>query len=471
MKQFLDKDFLLNTEAARKLYHEAAEKQPIIDYHCHLNPREIYEDIRYENITRVWLGGDHYKWRLMRSAGVPEKYITGDSSDWEKFEKHAEVLGKAIGNPLHHWSHLELRRFFGYEGILNKQTAKEVWELANAKLQSEGYTSRGLIMMSNVDTICTTDDPVDTLEWHEKLAADKSFPVTVLPAWRPDKAMNLEKETYLDYLKQLETASGIKITSFADLKKALHLRLDFFAAHGCSLSDHALNYVMYAPASEEETEKIFAARLKGVLPSAQEEAVFKFAFMTAMAGEYTRRGWVMQLHYGCRRDNNLGMFRAMGPDTGFDCVDNYAPSAQTAAFLGMLEDAGSLPKTILYSLNTNDNAAIDTILGCFQNDTAVGRIQHGSAWWFNDHFDGMSDQLKSLASLGYLAGFVGMLTDSRSFISYPRHELYRRVLCNYIGEMVERGEYFSSEENLKEIIENVCIRNTNAFFGFGVENI
>ena len=263
MKQFLDKDFLLNTEAAKILYHEAAEKQPIIDYHCHLNPREIFEDIRYDNITRVWLGGDHYKWRLMRSAGVPEKYITGDSSDWEKFEKYAEVLGKAIGNPLHHWSHLELRRFFGYEGILNKQTAKEVWELANAKLQSEGYTSRGLIMMSNVKTICTTDDPVDTLEWHEKLATDKSFPVTVLPAWRPDKAMNLEKPTFTDYLAQLETTAGMKIASFADLKKALSNRLDFFAAHGCKLSDHALNYVMYAPADDAEIEKIFKARLEG----------------------------------------------------------------------------------------------------------------------------------------------------------------------------------------------------------------
>ena len=466
MKQFLDKDFLLNTEAARILYHEAAEKQPIIDYHCHLNPREIYEDIRYENITRVWLGGDHYKWRLMRSAGVPEKYITGDSSDWEKFEKYAEVLGKAIGNPLHHWSHLELRRFFGYEGILNKQTAKEVWELANAKLQSEGYTSRGLIMMSNVDTICTTDDPVDTLEWHEKLAADKTFPVTVLPAWRPDKAMNLEKPTFLEYLAQLETAAGMKIASFADLKAALSRRLDFFAAHGSKLSDHALNYVMYAPASEEEIEAIFAARLNGTLPDAEAEAKFKTAFMTAMAGEYTRRGWVMQLHYGCRRDNNLGMFRAMGPDTGFDCVDNYAPSAQTAAFLGALEDAGSLPKTILYSLNTNDNAAIDTILGCFQNDTAVGRIQHGSAWWFNDHFDGMSDQLKSLASLGYLAGFVGMLTDSRSFLSYPRHEYFRRILCRIFGDWVEEGFYPEDFDTLKEIVADISYNNAKRYFAF-----
>ncbi|MBO7662166.1 MAG: glucuronate isomerase [Clostridia bacterium] len=471
MKPFLDKDFLLNTEAARILYHEAAEKCPIIDYHCHLSPREIYEDIRYENITQVWLGGDHYKWRLMRSAGVPEKYITGDATDREKFQKYAEVLGKAIGNPLHHWSHLELRRFFGYEGILNRDTAEEVWQLANAKLQSEGYTSRGLILMSNVDTICTTDDPVDSLEWHEKLAADASFPVTVLPAWRPDKAMNLEKETYPEYLAALEKAAGMEIRSFEGLIAALKNRLDFFQAHGCKLSDHALNYVMYAPAADGEVEGIFEKRLNGALPSAEEEAKFKYAFMTAMAAEYNRRGWVMQLHYGCRRDNNPVMFRAMGPDTGFDCVDNFAPSAQTAAFLGALEDGGSLPRTILYSLNTNDNAAIDTILGCFQNDTAVGRIQHGSAWWFNDHFDGMSDQLKSLASLGYLAGFVGMLTDSRSFLSYPRHEYFRRILCRIFGEWVEEGFYPEDMETLKEIVRDISYYNADRYFQFTKKKI
>ena len=466
MRPFLDENFLLNTEAARKLYHEAAEGMPIIDYHCHLSPREIYEDIRYENITQVWLGGDHYKWRLMRSAGVPEKYITGDASDREKFEKYAEVLGKAVGNPLYHWSHLELRRYFGYDGILNRNTAGEVWELANAKLRSEGYSARGLIRMSNVETVCTTDDPADTLEWHEKLAADSSFPVAVLPAWRPDAAMYIEKPAYPAYLARLEAAAGMKIDSFASLVEALRGRLDFFAAHGCRLSDHGMGYVMYAPAAEEEIETIFRNRLAGSLPGAEEEAKFKYAFMSAMAAEYRKRDWAMQLHYGVRRDNNPVMFRAVGPDTGFDCAVDYTPAAQTAAFLGALEDAGNLPKTILYSLNPADNAVIGTIIGCFQNETAVGRIQHGSAWWFNDHFDGMCAQMKSLAALGYLAGFVGMLTDSRSFLSYPRHEYFRRILCRIFGEWVEEGFYPEDYDTLKEIVADISYRNAKEYFGF-----
>ncbi len=466
MKAFMDQNFLLNTETARVLYHEAAKDCPIIDYHCHLSPKEIWEDIRYENITQVWLGGDHYKWRLMRSAGIPEKYITGDATDHEKFLKFAEVLSKAIGNPIYHWSHLELRRFFGYEGVLNPQTAEEVWQLTEKKLQSEGFSSRGLIMMSNVDTICTTDDPIDSLEYHERLAADKTFPVTVLPAWRPDKAMNLEKETWPYYLELLSAASGIKIDSFAALKQALHNRLDFFAAHQCSLSDHALNYVMYAPASDEQVEAIFAARLKGQMPSAEDEAAFKFAFMNAMADEYHARGWVMQLHYGCRRDNNPPMFRALGPDTGYDCVDNSAPSTQTAAFLGYLEDHSRLPRTILYSLNTNDNSAIDTILGCFQNDEAISKIQHGSAWWFNDHFQGMTEHLVSLGNLGYLAGFVGMLTDSRSFLSYPRHEYFRRILCRLFGQWVEEGFYPEDLDTLKGIVKDICYYNAKRYFSF-----
>ena len=466
MKSFMGNDFLLNTETAVELF-AAAKECPIIDYHCHISPKEIYEDLRYDNITQVWLGGDHYKWRLMRCAGVEEKYITGDADDHAKFLAWARVLGKAIGNPLYHWSHLELRRFFGYEGILNEHTAEEVWTLVNEKLKKPEYSVRGLIRMSNVETICTTDDPVDTLEWHEKIAADPTFETKVLPAWRPDKAMNIEKPTFNDYIAALGKAAGISISSFADLKKALKIRLDYFAARGCKLSDHALNYVMCEPANDDEIERIFAARLNGKLPTEKEQSAYKTAFMKFVAGEYTRRNWVMQLHYGCRRDNNLTMFEKMGPDTGFDTIDNYTPAGETSAFLGMLEKSGSLPKTVLYSLNPNDNEAIDTLCGCFQNSEATCKIQHGSAWWFNDHFKGMTDQLTSFANLGYLAGFVGMLTDSRSFLSYPRHEYFRRILCRLLGEWVEDGRFPADMETLKEIVRAISCENARNYFKFG----
>ncbi|MBR1685410.1 MAG: glucuronate isomerase [Clostridia bacterium] len=466
MNAFMDQDFLLSTQTAKILFHKYAEECPIIDYHCHLSPKEIWEDIHFENITQVWLGGDHYKWRLMRCAGVDEKYITGDASDHEKFLKWAEVLGKAIGNPLYHWSHLELQRFFDWHGALSAKTAEECWESVNQKFQDPAFSARGLIRRSNVDVICTTDDPIDSLEYHEKLAADTSFATTVLPAWRPDKAMNIEKPTWGEYILQLAEVSGMAIRSFADLKKALHVRMDFFAAHGCTLSDHGLNYVAYAPASDETVESIFAKRLGGGKPDAQEQAIFRYACMTFLAAEYTQRKWTMQLHYGCRRDNNLTMFSKLGPDTGYDCIDTHTPSDETAAFLGAIERANALPKTILYSLNPADNQAIDTICGCFQNSEAVSKIQHGSAWWFNDHFQGMTDQLTSLANLGYLAGFVGMLTDSRSFLSYPRHEYFRRILCRLLGEWVEDGRYPDDEELLGEIVRGISYDNAKAYFGF-----
>ena len=466
MQAFMDKDFLLNTPTARTLYHDVAAKCPIIDYHCHISPKEIWEDLRYENITQVWLGGDHYKWRLMRCAGVEEKYITGDASDYEKFCKWAEVLGKAIGNPLYHWSHLELRNFFGYQGALSAKTADEVWNLCNEKLRSAGYSVRGLIAMSNVDTICTTDDPIDTLEWHQKLAADMAFRTAVLPAWRPDKAMNLEKPEYLDYLGKLEAAAGMKIDSFAALKEALSRRMAYFAQNNCCLSDHALNYVMYAPATDAEVEAVFSKRLAGGEISVQEQAVFKTAFMLFVARKYREMNWTMQLHYGCRRDNNPPQYRALGPDTGYDCIDNYTPAAQASAFLGALENENCLPQTILYSLNPNDNQAIDSICGCFQSAEAVCKVQHGSAWWFNDHFQGMTEHLTSLANLGYLAGFVGMLTDSRSFLSYPRHEYFRRILCRLLGQWVEEGMFPNDMELLAEIVRGVSYENAKKYFHF-----
>lgn len=466
MKAFMDKDFLLETETAQKLYHEYAAKMPILDYHCHINPQEIAEDRKFENITQVWLGGDHYKWRQMRSNGVEEKYITGDASDCEKFQKWAETLERAIGNPLYHWSHLELQRYFGYYGALNGETAEEVWNLCNAKLQEDGMSARNLIRQSNVTLVCTTDDPVDSLEWHEKIAADESFEVRVLPAWRPDKAMNLEKTDYLEYLKKLEVVSGVKIDSFASLIEALRIRMDYFAEHGCSVSDHGLEYVMYAPASEEEIEAIFAKRLRGEAVSRADELQFKTAYMVALGREYHKKNWVMQLHYGVKRDNNGMIFGKLGPDAGIDCINNYAPSSEMADYLNALAITDELPKTILYSLNPTDNAAIGTIIGCFQSEEARGKIQQGSAWWFNDNKQGMIEQMTSLANLGLLGNFIGMLTDSRSFLSYTRHEYFRRIMCNLIGGWVENGEYPADEKVLGRMVQDISYNNAVRYFGF-----
>lgn len=462
----MDKDFLLETEMAQKLYHEYAAKMPILDYHCHINPQEIAEDRKFENITQVWLGGDHYKWRQMRSNGVEEKYITGDASDREKFQKWAETLEKAIGNPLYHWSHLELQRYFGYYGALNGETAEEVWNLCNAKLQEDGMSARNLIRQSNVTLVCTTDDPVDSLEWHEKIAADESFEVQVLPAWRPDKAMNLEKPDYLDYLKKLEEVSEVKIDSFAALIQALKVRMDYFAARGCSVSDHGLEYVMYAPASAEEIEAIFAKRLRGEAVSRADELQFKTAYMVALGREYHKKNWVMQLHYGVKRDNNGMIFGKLGPDAGIDCINNYAPSSEMADYLNALAITDELPKTILYSLNPTDNAAIGTIIGCFQSEEARGKIQQGSAWWFNDNKQGMIEQMTSLANLGLLGNFIGMLTDSRSFLSYTRHEYFRRIMCNLIGGWVENGEYPADEKVLGRMVQDISYNNAVRYFGF-----
>ncbi len=469
MKAFMDKDFLLETPTAQRLFHEYAEVTPVLDYHCHINPREIAEDRKFENITQVWLGGDHYKWRQMRSNGVDEKFITGDASDRDKFQKWAETLEKAIGNPLYHWSHLELQRYFGYHGALNGRTAQEVWDLCNKKLAQDDMTVRQLIIKSGVKLICTTDDPVDSLEWHEKIAADDSFKVQVLPAWRPDKAMNLEKPEYLDYIKQLSEVSGVNIDSFESLKEALKVRIDYFAQRGCSVSDHALEYVMYEPASDAEIEEIFKKRLGGGTIDRQEELKFKTAFMLFVGGIYSEKNWVMQLHYGCKRDNNERIYKALGPDTGVDCINNYAPSAQTADFLNAMVKNDKLPKTILYSLNPNDNEAIGTILGCFQGSEAIGKIQQGSAWWFNDHKVGMINQMTSLANLGLLGNFVGMLTDSRSFLSYTRHEYFRRIMCNLIGGWVENGEYPDDAVSLEALVKDISYRNAIRYFGFKLD--
>ncbi len=469
MKQFMDENFLLSTKTAEKLYHEYASQVPVLDYHCHINPQEIAEDRQFENITQVWLGGDHYKWRFMRSCGVEEYYITGAAPDKEKFLKWAECLGKAIGNPLFHWSHLELQRYFDYHGVLNKKTAEEVWEICNKKLAEPSMSARNIIKKSNVTLICTTDDPIDSLEWHKKIAEDTTFDVQVLPAWRPDKAMNIEKPAFIEYLASLSEVSGIKIATFTDLCKALSIRMDFFASMGCNVSDHGLEYVMYSPSSAEEVEAIFAKRLSSAAITREEELKFKTAFMIFVGKEYAKRDWVMQLHYGCKRDNNTAQFDKLGPDTGYDCINNYAPSSEIADYLNALVTADALPKTIIYSLNPNDNQAIGTILGCFQDSTAVAKIQQGSAWWFNDHKTGMQDQMISLANLGNLSGFVGMLTDSRSFLSYTRHEYFRRILCNLLGTWVENGEFPEDYEILGEITKNISYNNAVRYFGFHLE--
>lgn len=469
MKKFMDKDFLLETDTAKELFHNYAEVVPVLDYHCHINPQEIYEDRKFDNIAQVWLGGDHYKWRQMRSNGIDEYYITGDVSDWEKFEKYAQTLDKAIGNPLYHWSHLELQRFFDYDGVLNSKTAKEVWDLCNEKLSHDDMSVRNLIKKANVTLICTTDDPIDDLKWHKLIKEDDSFDVQVLPAWRPDKAVNINKPDFMEYVGKLADAAQMEINTFEDLKKALANRMDFFAENGCSVADHGLDYVMYVPASDDEIEAIFAKKKNGEELTNEEVVKFKTAIMLFLAKENKNHNWVMQLHYGCKRDNNTVMFDKLGPDTGYDCISNEAPGSQLADFLNAVNMDGGLPKTIIYSLNPGDDELIGTILGCFQNSDAIGKIQQGSAWWFNDNKTGMQKQMTSLANLGLLGNFVGMLTDSRSFLSYPRHEYFRRIMCNLIGGWVENGEFPYDMDLLAPIVKGISYNNAIDYFNFDLE--
>lgn len=465
MKEFMDSDFLLTSETARHLYHDYAEKMPIIDYHCHLSPKEIYEDVRYENITQLWLNGDHYKWRQMRSNGIAERYITGDASDKEKFIEWAKTLEMAIGNPLYHWSHLELQRYFDYYGYLSEDTAEEVWEHTLKVLESPDMSARNLIRKSNVKVVCTTDDPVDSLEWHKKIKED-GFEVKVLPAFRPDKAMGIEKKDYLKYLEKLSKASGCQIDSFKDLITALNNRMDFFEKMGCCVSDHGLEYIMYYSYEENQVEEIFRKVKLCKLITREEELTFKTAFMVEMGKSYHKRNWVMQLHYGVQRDLNSRIFDYYGPDAGIDAINTYSSSVELGQFLNALSKTDELPKTILYSLNPAGNAAIGTVMGCFQKEGARGYLQHGSAWWFNDNKSGMIEQMTSLANLGLLGNFIGMLTDSRSFLSYTRHEYFRRILCELVGNWVENGEYPNDEKQLKKIIEGIAYNNCEKYFGF-----
>ncbi|MBQ2609701.1 MAG: glucuronate isomerase, partial [Butyrivibrio sp.] len=384
MKKFMDKDFLLQSETAKTLYHDYAAKVPVLDYHCHINPREIAEDKHFDNITQVWLGGDHYKWRLMRSFGIEEKYITGDASDKEKFLAFAKCLGKAVGHPIFHWAHLELKKYFGYDGVLNESTAEEVYDICNKVLQAPDMGARKLIKMSDVTLICTTDDPVDTLEWHDMIKNDETFDVKVLPAWRPDKAKNIIKPEFASYINQLSEVSGVKIDSFKALKEALKVRHDYFEQKGCNVADFALEYVMYKPVSDEKIEEIFAKKMNGGEVTYEEYLQYQTAFMLFEGEECAKRDWVIQLHFGCKRDNNTAMFNKIGPDTGFDAIDAYYPMGELADFLDALNSKDALPKTIIYSLNPNDLMIINTMLNCFNQAPTVAKIQQGSAWWFND---------------------------------------------------------------------------------------
>lgn len=462
----MDEDFLLTNEVSKKLYHSYAEKMPIIDYHCHISPKEIYEDKAFANLTELWLSGDHYKWRQMRANGVEEAYITGDAPDYDKFVKWAETLDKAIGNPLYHWSHLELKKYFGYEGSLTGQNAKEVWDFCNEKMKEDGYTARKLIEKSHVTHICTTDDPTDSLEYHKKITEDKSFETRVLPTFRPDLAGEVEKDSYPCYIAQLENVSGVTITSFQDVKTALHKRMEYFASMGCKVADHGLNHIAYVPMEEYRIEDIFKKALKRQSITDVEADALRFNLLMFCAAEYKKLNWVMQLHYGCKRDNNTRQLKLLGINTGFDCINSETSSRELANMLDALDNSDNLPKTILYSLNPNDNAYIGTIIGCFMGEGIKGKIQHGCAWWFNDNKTGITEQIISLANLGLLGNFVGMLTDSRSFLSYVRHEYFRRILCELIGGWVENGEYPADEELLRETIENICYNNAMNYFEF-----
>ena len=464
MQDFLNENFLLSTETAKKLYHTYAESLPIIDYHCHVSPREIYEDKRFSDMTEIWLGGDHYKWRLMRSNGVDEYYITGNAPAYEKFLKFAEALPKAIGNPMYHWCHLELKRYFGYDGILNAETAPAVWELCNKKLAEPSMSARGIIKQSGVKFIGTTDDPIDNLEYHKLIAEDKTFDTIVAPSFRPDKALNIDKAGWLDYIGKLSEVSGVEITDLCSLKAALSKRIDYFAAHGCRASDHGLDHMVYAVRSEDEINDVIRRGLAGETVSAFEAGTLKTELLVHCAKEYVRVGFAMQLHYNCLRNPNSAMFAKIGPDTGFDCIGPDNGSRRLAQLLDHLYREESLPRTIIYSLDASDNAFIDTIIGAFQGTEVPGKLQHGSAWWFNDNKQGMRDQLISLANLSLLGNFVGMLTDSRSFLSYTRHEYFRRILCALIGEWVENGEYPNDDKALGEIVGGICYENAKRYF-------
>lgn len=465
MKPFMDQDFLLTTETAKKLYHEVAEKMPIIDYHCHISPQDIAEDRKFDNISQVWLGGDHYKWRLMRANGVTEDTVTGPADGREKFRAFAEVMPKLIGNPMYHWSHLELQRAFGIMEPLTPDNADEIYDRCNEQLKN--YSARQLMEKFDVKAICTTDDPIDDLHWHDQMAADETFKIKVLPAYRPDKAVNVDKAGFAAYIEQLAKVVGRELICADDVAKALVERIDYFAAHGCLCADHGLDYSMYEEPCKEAADEAFRIAMAGGQPAQAQADAYKTMMLIACAKRYAQLDWVMQIHYGCLRNNNKPMFAKLGPDTGYDAINSQSGTENLAALLNSFVENDGLPKMILYSLNPNDNPAIVSIMGCFQGGGVAGKMQHGSAWWFNDNLEGMEKQMRDLAANGVFGRFVGMLTDSRSFLSYTRHEYFRRILCEMIGKWVESGQYPNDEKQLTKLVADISYNNTNEFFRFG----
>ena len=459
MKTFINEDFLLNTEASRRLYHEHAKGMPIFDYHCHLDPAEIYGNKRFSDIGEAWLAGDHYKWRVMRANAIPEKYITGDAGYREKFDRFASIMPGLIGNPIYHWSHLELKRFFGIDDLLSSDTAASIWDRANAKLQNPEGSARQLIVQSNVRALCTTDDPADDLKYHRLLAEDDTFSVKVLPTFRPEKALNITDPGFPAYMEKLGNAAGIRISSIDDVHKALSERMEYFAAHGCRLSDHSFGSPDFTVWDEDAAAKAVTKALAGEIPTEHEASAYQSQMMDWLGGLYAEKDFTMQLHIGAIRNVNTKYYRTLGPDIGCDSIGDTVSAASLAALLDRMAVKDRLPKTILYTLNAADNDKLAAAAGCFQDSSTTGKIQFGAAWWFNDHIDGMTAQLRSLASIGVLSRFVGMLTDSRSFLSYPRHEYFRRILCRIIGEWIDRGMAPEDYDGIGKIIEDICFNN------------
>ncbi len=475
MKAFMDKDFLLENETARHLFHDYAEKLPLIDYHCHISPKEIYENRRFNNLVEVWLGGrnpdgtyfgDHYKWRLMRMNGVPEEYVSGNKPPYERFLKFVEALELSIGNPMVHWCNLELQTFFGFNKPLTMETARECWDFCNDKLKNDpSCTVRGIVEKTNVYYIGTTDDPIDTLEWHKKIAEDKSIRTKVYPSIRPDRAIFVHKPDYPEYIGKLAKSVGKEsLDSAKEVFDALTERIEYFKSLGCRASDHGIEYVPWHPASDEEVEAVFQKAMRGEKISLDERDIYETAILMHLAKTYHRLDIAMEVHYSALRNVNTRKYKTMGLDVGIDTINQVSCIQALASFMGALDENGELPKMILFSLNPSENLLLDVLAGCFQTEEMPCKIQHGAAWWFNDTKCGMEDQMRSLASVGQLGNFIGMLTDSRSFLSYPRHNYFRRILCNMIGTLVENGEYPNREESLKRIVEGICFTNAERYF-------